>query len=323
MERKVLTRWLVLLCLVVVAFVATVVTLNLTLYSASGFVGSYLHALARHDVEGVLATDGVELSSAQSTRLTSADALGHLDAIRLVSDVAKADGTHVVTYRYASGSTEGTSAFSVRHTGSRLGLFSAWRFESSPVATLRITPQNAANFSANGVAISSTAGPSAPASYQVFVPTVVTLAHRSTYLSAPTTRVLAATVGGTKQASVDIRANSAFVRQVQKELNSFLADCAKQKVLLPTGCPIGTQITDRIQSAPAWSIVTYPKVVITPSDTVGSWQVPKTPATAHLVVKVKSIFDGSLSTFDEDVPFSVGYQVTFQSDGSPLITAQF
>jgi hypothetical protein len=322
MERKVLNRWLALLCLVVAAFGGTVLTLNLTLYSASGFVGSYLHALARHDVDAVLATDGIELASAQSSRLTAADALGSLDDIRLVSDVAESNGTHTVTYRYRSGSTTGSSEFRVRHTGSRLGLFSAWRFDSSPVATLRITPQNADSFTANGVAITSSAGPSAPASYQVFVPAVVSLGHRSTYLSAPTTRVLVATVGGTKQAAIDIQANPIFVRQVQKELNTFLADCARQKVLLPTGCPMGTQITDRIQSAPVWSMVRYPKVVITPSDTVGSWQVPETPATAHLVVKVKSIFDGSVSTFDKDVPFTVRYLVSFQPDGSPLITAE-
>jgi hypothetical protein len=39
-------------------------------------------------------------------------------------------------------------------------------------------------------------------------------------------------------------------------------------------------------------------------------------------VEVRSIFDGTRSTFDQDVPFTVQYLITFQDDGSLLITAQ-
>jgi hypothetical protein len=46
---RVLARWLVLVGAVLLAFLGTV-TLNLTVYSASGFVSSYLDAVARRDV---------------------------------------------------------------------------------------------------------------------------------------------------------------------------------------------------------------------------------------------------------------------------------
>ncbi|HEU4808336.1 MAG TPA: hypothetical protein VFT01_08745, partial [Homoserinimonas sp.] len=69
-----------------------------------------------------------------------------------------------------------------------------------------------------------------------------------------------------------------------------------------------------------WSIVQYPNVTIAPSSEPGVWVVPPTPAVAHLTVEVRSLFDGSLSTFDEDVPFDVEYSITFPGDGRLLIT---
>ncbi len=57
-----------------------------------------------------------------------------------------------------------------------------------------------------------------------------------------------------------------------------------------------------------------------PGEEPGTWLVPTTPAAAHLVVQVRSLFDGSLSTFDEDVPFDVSYTISFPGDGSLLIT---
>lgn len=323
MERKVLTRLLVLAGLLVVAFVGTVATLNLTLYSASGFVHSYLDTLARHDVESTLDIPGVSLDRKSSTKLTAPDALGDLADIHLVSDTDNRDGTHNVKYGYAFDGTKGTTTFHVEHTGARLGLFSGWRFVESPVSTLQVTPKNDAEFDANGVHLASTGGASVPDNFLVFTPSSVELSHSSAFLTAPKTTVLVSEVGGTVQAAVDIRANKTFVADVQKELRSYLGDCVTQKVLLPTGCPMGKPITDRIQNDPTWSMTTYPTVTIIPGSKAGTWQVPETPAIAHLVVKVKSIFDGTISNFDQDVPFTVRYLITFQANGDPLITAQY
>jgi hypothetical protein len=323
MERSVLTRLLVLSGLLVVAFVGTVTTLNLTLYSASGFVHSYLDSLARHDVDGVLAMPGVTLSTKVSTRLTEPAALRELADIHLLSDADNGDGTHSVKYGYAFDGKKGVTTFRVERSGSRLGLFSAWRFVESPVSILQVTPLNDSAFDANGVHLVSKAGPSAADGFLVFTPSSIELSHTSTYLVAPTTTVLVDEVGSTVKATVDIKANKAFVAEVQKELRKYLGDCVTQKVLLPTGCPMGKPITDRIQNDPAWSMVKYPTVTIVPGGQVGSWQVPETAATAHLVVKVKSIFDGTVSNFDQDVPFTVRYLITFQPDGAPLITAQY
>jgi hypothetical protein len=323
MERSRFTAWLVALGVIVVAFAGTVITLNLTLYSASGFTSSYLSALARHDVSGAMGTAGVTLPSSGSRALLRADALGGLADIRLVKDSTAADGSHRLTYSYTAAGTHGSTTFSVERNGVHLGLFSAWRFATSPAGVLSVTPEHAASFTANGVSLTPAAGENQATRYIVLAPAGFVLAHRSSYLVAPAKTVVVSRASSVTTAAVDVQADPTFVKDVQKELNAYLKKCVTQHVLLPTGCPMGQQITDRVQDTPVWSMIANPKVTIQPGTSADSWAMPSTPGTAHLVVTVKSIFDGTVSKFDKDVPFEVSYVITIRADNTLLITAQF
>ena len=115
-------------------------------------------------------------------------------------------------------------------------------------------------------------------------------------------------------AALDIQANQAFVDEVQRQVDEFLTECATQTVLLPTGCPFGETIDNRVISDPVWSMVEYPVMTLEPSGEVATWKVPTTAGVAHIVVDVQSLFDGSISTTDEDVEFFVAYNVTFLPD---------
>ena len=322
MQPRILARWVMLVGALLMAFLGTVTVLNLTLYSAKGFVSSYLEAVARHDVDGARRMPGITTSSTGSNELLDPAALAPLANIHLLKDTDNGGGRHTVLYGYTVGGSTGSSSFVVEHTGSRLGVFSAWRFVDSPQSLLSITVSNGRGVVANGVALPSVSAGVAHA-YRVLIPSRIVLTHSSTYLAAARVEARVDEPASVTEATVDIQANLVFVREVQKELDKFLAACTTQKVLLPTGCPMGTQVTDRLQDAPVWSIVSYPIVTIVPGTAAGSWQVPDTGAIAHLKVEVKSIFDGSLSTLDEDVPFTVRYLITFGGDGSPTITAQY
>ena len=322
MLPRILARWLVLVGAVLLAFLGTVTTLNLTVYSASGFVSSYLDAVARRDVDGAKRMPGVTASATGTDELLAPAALAALADIHLVTDRDDGGGRHTVSYGYTIGGREGTSSFVVEHTGPHLAVFSAWRFVDSPQSLLRVTVENGSGVVANGVDLPRVTAGRAHA-YRVLVPSRVVLTHTSTYLDAVKVAPRVDEPASVTEATVNIRANPAFVREVQKQLDSFLAACTTQKVLLPTGCPMGEQIADRLQDSPTWSIVSYPIVTIVPGSTVGSWQVPESGALAHLTVKVKSIFDGSISTFDRDVPFTVRYVISFAADGGPVITALY
>jgi hypothetical protein len=321
MSPRILARWVMLAGVLLLAFLGTVTVLNLTLYSAPGFVSSYLDAVARNDVDGARSMPGVTASATGTDELLAPAALASLTDVHLVTDTDDGGGRHTVLYGYTVGGSKGTSSFVVEHTGSRLGVFSAWRFVDSPQSVLSVTVQHGSGVEANGVALPRITAGRAHA-YRVLTPSRIVLSHSSTYLGAAKVAARVDEPASVAEVTVDIQANPTFVREVQKQLNRYLAACTTQKVLLPTGCPMGEQITDRLQDAPTWSIVSYPIVTIVPGSTAGAWQVPETGALAHLTVKVKSIFDGSLSTVDNDVPFTVRYLITFAADGSPVITAQ-
>lgn len=316
--RRSVILWSVIFGVFVVAFTGTVIALNATLFSAGGFVRVYLDSLARHDVRGALELPGVTVPDAAATDLLSAEALAGLRDIRQLSDTELEDGRHAVSFAYTAGRTESESTFVVEPAGRVLGLFSGWQFAETPVATLDVTVLHETRYSANGVDVVADA--SRPAA--VLTPGLYVLDHSTELLEADAVPLLVATPGQPAAATVEVRATGEFVAQVQEELNGFLDDCATQKVLMPSGCPFGQEIRNRLESEPQWSIAAYPAVTIVPGPEVGSWLVPKTDGAAHLTVEVRSLFDGSLSTFDENVPFSVEYLITFEPDGSLLITAQ-
>jgi len=249
--------------------------------------------------------------------------------VRTISDTAGADGRHTVVAEYTisapdgSGETTERSEFVVVPDGTRFGLFPSWRFASSPINSISITVLHDQNFSVNGFDVSTKAAPDTAAAFQVFAPGFYVLQHDSTYLTAEKVAAAITEIGGITDVTVDVQANEEFVAEVQKHVTAYLGECATQQVLMPTGCPFGQSLSNRVQNAPTWSMVADPVITIVPGQPSGTWAVPKTPATAHLVVDVRSLFDGKLSTFDEDVPFDVQYALTFEPGNKLLITAVY
>lgn len=312
--RHTLVIGTVLFGVLVGAFAITVIALNNSVFSASGFVSSYLSALARHDLAGALETPGVLGANGVSSELLTEDALGQVSDITIVSDTDQGGGVHLVTYTADLGDTTGRGVFQVQQTGTRLGVFSTWSFIRSPMSVLRITPLHDASFTVNGVAVTSDAGPSMPAAYQVLAPGFFTLGHDSSFLTAVSVTAVVTDPGSVVPVRIDIQASSAFVAQIQKQVDAFLDDCTKQEVLFPTGCPFGQELSNRVESTPAWSMAQYPQVAIEPGSEPGTWIVPKAQGSAHLKVDVRSLFDGTLSTFDEDVPFALTWVMTVDGD---------
>lgn len=320
MRREIIT-WSIVAAIIVAAFGGTVLVLNATLYSAGGFVRTYLDSLSRRDVDGAMELAGTLAAGDASTELLVAGAMGELSDIRLISDVADAQGTHRVVYSFTAGGREGESTFSVRPQGTLLGLFPTWRFETSPLGVLQVSPLHGTAFTVNGVDVEA-AEQDAPSPYLVFTPGSYVLESDSLYLAAKPVSVTSTQPGAAVIAAVDLQPTPALIDQVQRELDDYLDDCAAQTVLLPTGCPFGQEISNRIVGKPAWDIATYPAVTLRPGTEPGTWLMPPTPATAHLVVDVRSLFDGTVSTLDENVQFTSSYLVSFLPDDQLLIAAQ-
>jgi len=316
------------------ALFATVGSLNRDVYSAGGFVGEYLDALASRDPAAALAMPGVELTDARLKKaglpqdlpetLLRGSVLGELTDIRLQRDIAGKNGGHTVVYDFRLDGRRATMEFAVARAGTLAGVFNGWRFTSSPLAVLQVTVLHEATFTINGLTLDTRAhaAPESPvtfsnqAAYLAFAPALYEFTHDSTLLTADKQTVPVTTPAAT-DVTIEAMPNERFTKQVQTELNIFLDDCATQKVLQPSNCPFGTEINNQVEELPTWSIASYPVVKLKAGQS--TFEMPGTDGKAHIVVDVRSLFDGELSTRDEDVPFSVALSVTIQPDGGLAI----
>ncbi|MEY9952169.1 hypothetical protein [Leifsonia sp. EB34] len=318
--------------LLVAAFLAALGAVQRAFYSPEGFVSAYVGALADHDLTTALAMPGAAptkqalatagLPGNASAELLRSDLLPDYSGAHVVSDTAAPGGRRTVTVRVDADGHPLTAAFELRQTGAILGLLPTWEFARTPVGVAHITVAHAQTFTVGGRTVSPRAAdPSQPASaftvsagYLVPAPALYTLGHSDTYTRATPVGVTTAPAA-TVQATVDAQPNDAFTAAVQKELNGFLDECAKQQVLQPAGCPFGAVIDDRVQGAPTWRMTQYPEVHLVPGES--SWTMSQAVGVAHLSVTVQSIFDGSVEHRESDVKFAVSLtSVVIRPDGS-------
>ncbi len=175
----------------------------------------------------------------------------------------------------------------------------------------------------NGTNVVSTVQRIQSQSYVVFAPGLYSFDSKSTYLVATPVRVPVTEPNSVTPVEVEAEANTRFVAEVRTELDKYYAKCATQRVLMPTSCPFGKVISNRAVSTPVWSMTTDPPVTIVPDHTSGNWLVPTATGQAHLVVKVQSLYDGSITTFDGDVPFQVSYTIVIGPNDHLTITSLY
>lgn len=318
--RRSVVSWLVAVGLVLVASIGGVVALNGTAFSAGSFVRDYLDTLTRGDAESALRIPGVDADGANAHLLSTAVLRtgAKLTDVTQVSDTESA-GIHTVTFRWRAGGQQGETSFEVERSGSRFAFFPAWRFATSPVATLPVSVAGDTSFRVNEVPASVDGDASEGTDYALFVPGAYEVDARTRLLAAsPQTVVLDAT-GDADAVELEVQPTQGLTDRIQKEVDAFLDSCATQKVLQPTGCPFGQEIEDRVSSPPTWSIASYPDVQITAGDATGEWRVSPTAGTANLSMDVQSLADGTITKYDEDVDFQVAYDITIDGDSVTII----
>jgi hypothetical protein len=315
--RRAVVPWLVAALFAIAVATGVVLLLNATTFGPAAFVRVYLDAVARGDATGALGMPGVTVDpDLRADFLTDGAHLG-LAQLREVSVEPAvepgADGILNVTFSWLSPDGPGQTTFAVHQIGTRFGMFAEWGFAQPPVAELSLTVQHDERFDVNGVAAITEIAAPAPVGYAVLVPGVYRIDHTSTYLEAAAVTVLADQPGSQLAAALDVQPAAALVERVTTEVHQLLTGCATQEVLFPTACPLGSVVENRIVSDPEWSIVEYPELTIDPGPQFGTW-VTDAPFTAHLVVDIQNLFDGSVTTFDQDLPFEARYLITIRSD---------
>ena len=308
-------------------------TLYQQFYGPSAFVVRYLDLLSSGRAADALQVPGVALerdtlekagiSPAASEAMLRRAALAPLSDVKVVSEKPGKGGT-AVTVSYEAGGHAGTTTFLVDQAG-WAGVTPNWRFTQSPLAVVDLTLRGADRFAMNGFEVDrrqvSAAGAEAGAldalPLLVFTPGLYSVSVKTPISTASGFGVLADTPLAVTPLDVQTTPTPEFVQVVQQRVEEFLTKCTEQEVLQPTACPFGRIITNRLSSAPEWSIATQPTVTVTPDD--GGWQIPPTDAVAHLDVDVRSLFDGSVEPMSEDVPFQVNGTIVILPDGTASI----
>lgn len=328
-----LTALAVVGALLIGAIASTGAVLYRQLYSPTAFVLDYLHLLEDHRASDALLVPGVAVAEAEaeagldgraSDALLRGDALGDLSDIEPVSEVAASDGTVAVTVSYRVGRHTGMTTFEVERDGS-VGPAPTWRFASSPLAVIQLAVRGSMEFMVNGFAIDKRqvspdgmeADPLEPVALLAFSPGLYSITVDTAVTESPGVAVLTDAPLTTVPVSFQASPTDEFVDVVQRKVDAFLAECATQKVLQPTGCPFGYYVRNRIVEPPTWSITEKPKVALEPDG--ADWAITRTQAVAEIDVQIRSIFDGSVFDVSEEVPFFITGKITILPDGTASI----
>lgn len=303
-------------------------------YGPTAFVQRYLALLAEGHAADALRIPGVSLDHSAlgdaDVPANASDALLRQAALTTLDDVTvtgeRPDGSAtLVSVSYRAGGHEGTSTFRVEQDG-WTGVVPSWRFAQSPLAVMSLTLHGSEQFTVNGFEIDrrqvAPGGASAPMSdpvpLLVFSPGLYSVKVDTAMAATPGVSMLADAPLATVAVDVQARPTPAFVQVVQKRVNDFLTQCAAQQVLQPTGCPFALPVRNRITAPPVWSITEMPVVSVEPNG--DGWRIPPAAATAHIVVEVQSLYDGSVSEVDEDVDFRIDGTIDILPDGSASIS---
>ncbi|MCZ4068628.1 hypothetical protein PUW79_14760 [Microbacterium sp. NE2HP2] len=304
-----------------------------TLYSPAAFVERYLSLLSSGSAADALRLPGVAMDSAElaaaelpsttSEVLLRRAALAPLSEVSVIGERVRGDVTEI-TVTYLANGHRGRTQFDVEQDG-WIGVAPAWRFAHSPLSAIDLTVRGATRFSVNGFELDTRqvapegvdADPLVPVSMLVFSPGAYSISVDTPTAQTPGVAVLSDAPQKSVPVDLQTEPTPEFIEVVQDRVDEFLASCATQQVLQPTGCPFGYFVRNRVEGAPQWSIAQNPEIEVVPDG--AQWAIPSTRAVAHIDVDIRSIYDGRLNEVSEDVEFFLTGKITILPDGTASI----
>ena len=302
-------------------------------WGPTAFVERYVSLLAAGRAADALALPGVGVDSSRLTEEglpeDASDALLRRAALSAITDVRALGERSVgdaveVTIGFRAAGNAGSTTFTVEQSG-WVGVVPSWRFAESPLAVIDLVVRGSMAFDVNGFtldkrqvsSLGAEAPPLDPVALLVFSPGIYRISVDTPIAATEGVDVLADAPLAHVPLEVQAEPTAEFVNVVQERVDSFLDDCATQQVLQPTACPFGFVVQNRIANLPSWSIVTYPTITLVPDG--AGWAVPAVEATARIEVDIRSLFDGSVRTVQEDVTFGIDAEITVLPDGTASI----
>lgn len=283
---------------IVALWLVSVLTLNLTVNSPSGYVSAYLASLESGNY-------GLAASQAGLSEVPRVTPLqGELKNPIIVGQAFLPNGDIVVYADYELGGAQESTSFVLRASDPVLFFFTTFEFARTPSAKLELSVVGDNRVVINNTEL-SIARLGVPPQTSVLVPGIYEGSFDTDWLSAETARVSVSDVGSNNPMRVVMEPTDQLVDRTRDALEDFLDDCANQGVLQPVSCPFGFTITDRVVGKPRWTILDYPDISIRLGADRVTWSVVATGGLVEVDVEVQSLFDGTLEETSETIPFTV------------------
>lgn len=298
---------------VVSLWLLSVLILNLTLFSAGGFVMSYLRALEAGDHSlaasraGMTETPAITPLTGEALRESQVTNTGVLPS-----------GDVVVQVSFELDGEASQSLFVVREGHPVLGFFQTWEFQQAPTATLELAIVGDSRVSVNGANVDVTRL-GVPPRTQVLVPGIYEASLSTEWVEAEPVSVALTEPGGSDRLRMAVSPTMRLADSTTTALEDYLDECANEGVLQPASCPFGITIDDRVIGTPTWTILDYPDVQLSLSPDRNSWAVSGKRGVAEVSVQVQSLFDGSIEEVTDVISFDVFGVVTGTSRDEPVL----
>jgi len=284
---------------VVAVWLLTVLALNVTVYSGTSFVTSYLKALESSDYG--LAASKAGLSRAPQILPLATESLSNP---RIVGTSSLPTGELVIQAEYELGETTETTVFVVSQGEPILWFFDTWRFSRQPVASLQFAVIGDQRVSINDTEL-NVGNLGVPPRTTVLVPGTYTSSWETEWVRADPVVSTMTEVGAADAVRLVVAPTNGLVETTTSAVEAYLDGCVDQGVLQPAECPFGVSISDRVVGVPQWTILDYPAVELRLSADRASWTMVAEEGLAEVSVQVQSLFDGTVSEFRDTESFAV------------------
>ena len=298
---------------VVALWLLTVLALNLTLFSATSFVTSYLKALESSDYG--LAASHAGLTRAPQILPLASEVLGNP---RIVGTSSLPTGELVIQADYELGDDTHSTVFVVTGGEPILWFFDTWRFSRQPLANLQFAVIGDERVSVNGTDL-DVGDLGVPPRTTVLVPGIYSSSLETEWVQAEPVVSVMTEVGAPAGVRLVVSPTNALMENTTGALEAYLDGCAAQAVLQPAECPFGVSISDRVVGAVQWTILDYPEIGLRLSADRATWTMVAESGVAEVTVQVQSLFDGSITEFRDTEEFDVVGVVRGTSTDQPVL----
>jgi len=298
---------------VVALWLLTVLALNLTLFSATSFVTSYLKALESSDYG--LAASHAGLTRAPQILPLASEAL---ENPRIVGTSSLPTGELVIQADYELGDDTHSTVLVVTGGEPILWFFDTWRFSRQPLANLQFAVIGDERVSVNGTDL-DVGDLGVPPRTTVLVPGIYSSSLETEWVQAEPVVSVMTEVGAPAGVRLVVSPTNALMENTTGALEAYLDGCAAQAVLQPAECPFGVSISDRVVGAVQWTILDYPEIDLRLSADRATWTMVAESGVAEVTVQVQSLFDGSITEFRDTEEFDVVGVVRGTSTDQPVL----